>query len=186
MPPHPYSASSPQPKSSPPHSKQQNQQTMSQRDVYTMKEFFEVLSLQEQTVFLEIKRQQHSVTAGATNSSICSLGDIMEMMALQEKKAVFEKKRREKLANPNVRRPSVLELFGELHYSEPLPPSPPPPVDHDDRADPTSSSPANFSLGESSSSFSGEVRDSEEEWRDPNHAAPRRGRNVGEGNNRSA
>ncbi|VFQ68182.1 unnamed protein product [Cuscuta campestris] len=93
-----------------------------------MEEFLEVLSLQEQTVFLEIKRKQRAAAAGAAGSSVCSQEDMLEMMALQQKKAAFEKKWREAIANPNVRRPTVMELFGGLHYSEPLPPSPPPPL----------------------------------------------------------
>ncbi|VFQ62860.1 unnamed protein product [Cuscuta campestris] len=124
----------------------------SERCMYTMEKFLEVLSLQEQTV--EIKRKQRAAAAGAAGFGTCSQEDMREMKALQEKKAAFEKKWREAIADPNVRRPTVIELFGELHYSESLPTSPPL---------------ATFSPGESSGSLSREVRGSGEERRDPNH-----------------
>ncbi|VFQ62858.1 unnamed protein product [Cuscuta campestris] len=120
-----------------------------------MEEFLEVLSLQQQTVSLEIKRKQRAAAASSSQE------DMQEMMALQQKKAAFEKKWREAIADPNVRRPTVIELFGELHHSEPLPPSPPSPVD------PTSPPPATSSVvGESSGSLPGEVRESDDEGKD--------------------
>ncbi|CAH9065676.1 unnamed protein product [Cuscuta europaea] len=94
---------------------------MASRAAYKMKEFLEVISLQEQLNFHELKRQRQpsaSQAGGGGAQAASSLSEAFEAFDIQQRMAALQKKVGERQS------PSVFEMFGgELFHTEPNPPS---------------------------------------------------------------
>ncbi|CAH9065681.1 unnamed protein product [Cuscuta europaea] len=93
---------------------------MASKSVYSMEEFLEVISLKEQLYFHELRRKQRQSSGsqvGGTHRAH-NLSEALEELHIKERLSALENKMRDRES------PSVLELFGELCYTQPPPPSP--------------------------------------------------------------
>ncbi|CAH9058871.1 unnamed protein product [Cuscuta epithymum] len=88
---------------------------MASRNVLSMEEFLEEISLQQQAVALELRRKQRQSSSKTDPNTTAK--ELLEAIDLQERMAIFEKKKLEKQAQ--VQHPNVIEMFGELYHPEP-------------------------------------------------------------------